>query len=218
MRAIHPANVAIWRGAKAALALAAGWLAFITILRALASARDSSDFPELLLVKVEALPLLFPLHMVAGALSLALVPLAIALSGTRWHRLVARLAALDVVLAALTAFPVAWESPLTRMTALGFSAQATLWLALLGAGVLAIRRGDVRTHRACMLLMAAVTSGAMFFRVYLALWVAYNGYAHFKTVYACDAFAGWLTPLAGMALWLALTRPAAAPVVRAKRP
>ena len=204
---IHPANTAFWRWLKAGIALGAGWLAITTAGRALVGAWDSSDFPELLLVKVEALPLIFPLHMATGGLALLLVPLALALAGTRWHRAAARLAAGDVAVAALTAFPVAWESPLTPTTAAGFSLQATLWLALLAGGIVAIRRGDVRTHRACMLLMAAVTSGAMVFRVYLACWVALNGYAHFKTVYACDAFLGWLTPLAAMGLWLARSQP-----------
>ena len=194
--------MAFWRCAKAVLAVAASWLAIVTVLRALQGAWDSRDFPELLLVKVEALPILFPIHMASGALALVLVPAAIALSGGRWHKPVARLAAADVVTAGLTALPVALESPLTRATAAGFSMQSVLWLALLGAGVLAIRRGDVATHRACMLLMAAVTSGAMFFRVFLACGVAIDGYAHFKTLYACDAFAGWLTPLLGMGLWL----------------
>ena len=185
------------------MVVAAGWLAFMTVVRALSGAFDSRDFPEMLLIKVDALPTIFPIHMASGALALLLVPAAIALSGGRWHKPVARLAALDVVVAAVTAVPVALESPITRWTAAGFTTQAVLWLALLGAGVYAIRRRDVRTHRVCMLLMAAVTSGAMVFRVYLALWVAFNGYAHFKTVYSCDAFAGWLTPLAGMGAWLA---------------
>ena len=206
--------MAFWRIAKAAIALTAGWLALITVVRALSGAWDSSDFPDMLLIKVEALPLVFPVHMVMGGLALLLVPLAIAVSGTRWHRWVARLTAADVIVAALTAVPVALESPITRWTAAGFTTQAVLWLALLGGGVFAIQRGDVRAHRACMLLMAAVTSGAMFFRVFLAGWVALNGYAHFKTFYSCDAFAGWLTPLAGMSVWLWLG-PTARPDVRA---
>ena len=73
---IHPANTAFWRWLKAGIALGAGWLAITTAGRALVGAWDSSDFPELLLVKVEALPLIFPLHMATGGLALLLVPLA----------------------------------------------------------------------------------------------------------------------------------------------
>ena len=199
---MHLANVAIWRCARAAAALAAVALTLVTFRAALGAAWDSRDFPEMLLVKVLAWPTIFPLHMATGGFALLLVPAAIAFAGTRWHRFIARVAAADVVVAAITAFPVALESPVTRMTAAGFTTQATLWLALLALGVRAIRRGDVKAHRTFMLLMAAVTSGAMVFRVYLALWVALNGYAHFRYFYACDAFAGWVTPLAAMAIWL----------------
>jgi uncharacterized membrane protein len=194
--------MAFWRFVKGLVAVAAGWLALSTVVRALGGAWDSGDFPEMLLIKVEALPAIFPLHMVTGAFALLFVPAAIALSGTRWHKLVARLAGADVAVAALTAVPVALESPITRWTAMGFTTQAALWLALLALGVRAIRRGDVKAHRTFMLLMAAVTSGAMFFRIFLALWVALNGYEHFRNFYSCDAFAAWLTPLAGMGAWL----------------
>ena len=196
--------MAFWRCAQAAVALGVGWLALVTFVKALRGAWDSSDFPEMLAVKVMEWPTIFPVHMVSGGFALLLVPAAIALARTRGHRIIAPLAALTVVVAAATSVPVAWASPLTRWTAIGFTTQAVVWVALLGLGLLGLWRGDVRRHRACMLLMAAVTSGAMLFRVYLALWVAFAGYAHFRTFYSCDAFFGWLTPLAGMALWLQL--------------
>lgn len=179
-----------------------GWLTLLTFYNALAGAVNSDAFPEAILIKVLAWPTIFPIHMITGAFALLLVPAAIALSGRPWHRFMARIAALDVLVAGLTAIPVALESPITPWAAAGFTTQAMLWLTLLGLGLFFIRRGDARKHRACMLLMAAATSGAMFFRVYLAAWVAWNGYAHFKLFYSCDAWAAWLTPLAGMGVWL----------------
>jgi hypothetical protein len=210
--------VAFWRCAQAAVALGVGWLTLVTFVKAMRGAWDSRDFPEMLAVKVMDWPTVFSVHMVSGGLALLLVPAAIALAHTRGHKIVAPVAALTVLVAAATSVPVAWASPLTRWTALGFTTQALVWVALLGLGLLAAFRGDVRRHRACMLLMAAVTSGAMLFRVYLALWVAFAGYAHFKTFYSCDAFFGWLTPLAGMALWLrfgARVKCAGSPAARA---
>ena len=203
--------MAFWRCAKALIGVAAGWLTLVTVRRALSGAWDSRDFPETLLVKVEALPLIFPLHMATGGFALLLVPAAIWVSGTHRHRWLARVAAADVIVAALTAVPVALESPISRATAAGFTTQALVWLTLLALGVRAIRRGDVGAHRAFMLSMAAVTSGAMVFRIFLACWVALDGYAHFKTFYSCDAFAAWLTPLAGMTAWLAIGRRGAQP-------
>ncbi|MFM5884359.1 MAG: DUF2306 domain-containing protein [Novosphingobium sp.] len=154
------------------------------------------DFPEELAVKAELLPLIFDIHMISGGLALILVPLAIGLSRhPRWHRPLARIAALDVLTAGVTAFPVALTAPVTIGSALGFCAQGLTWLVLLGLAIRAIRRGDAARHRAFMLLMAAATSGAVFFRIYLALWAIFaqgRGYALF---YALDAWIAWLLPL-----------------------
>lgn len=155
------------------------------------------DFPEALAVKVELMPLIFPLHMMAGGLALVMVPLAIALSGrSGWHRPVARTTALVVLAAGVTAFPVALIAPVTIGSALGFAAQGTLWLVLLGLGVHAIRAGNVARHRACMLLMAAATSGAVFFRILLALYAIYGPIRHYETFYALDAWLAWGLPVA----------------------
>ena len=68
-----------------------------TAAKALLSAFANDDFPESLAVKVELLPLLFPLHMISGGLALILLPLAIALRRRPgWHRLAGRIAALNV--------------------------------------------------------------------------------------------------------------------------
>ena len=174
----------------------------LTFYNAIAGALNSDAFPEAILIKVLAWPTIFPIHMAAGGFALLLVPAAVALSGGPWHRLVARVAAADVAVAALTAVPVALESPITPWAAAGFTTQAALWLTLLGLGLFFIRRGDARRHRLCMLSMAAVTSGAMFFRVFLAAWVSWNGYTQFKLFYSCDAWMAWLTPLAAMGVWL----------------
>lgn len=174
-----------------------------TAERGLSAAFDSSEFPESLAVKVELLPITFPVHMVTGALALILVPAALALRPRRqWHRWVGRIAAADVLVAGVTAYPVAWVAPVTFWSSLGFSAQATLWLVLLAMGIVNIRRRRIAAHRACMLLMLAATSGAVFFRIYLALWQMLGSYRWYETFYACDAWIAWLLPVSGTALWL----------------
>jgi uncharacterized membrane protein YozB (DUF420 family) len=158
------------------------------------------DFPDTLYVKVERIPAIFTVHMVTGGLALLLVPLAIALSRRpRWHRPVARIAALDIAIAGITAFPVALVVPVTRVSAAGFCAQGAAWLVLLVAGIVFIRRKNVARHRECMLLLAAVTSGAVFFRIYLALWAIFGSLRWFEVFYALDAWIAWLIPLAIMA-------------------
>jgi uncharacterized membrane protein YozB (DUF420 family) len=176
--------------------LRAAWLALI-------SAYDNDNFPEELAVKVMLMPVIFPLHMVCGGLALVLVPAALMLrKQPRWHRPAGRLAAINVLIAGLTAWPVALVAPVTPWSAAGFSMQGAMWLLLLGKGLYHIRRREIAQHRASMILLAAVTSGAIFFRVYLALWAVFAQRQHYELFYACDAWLAWLVPLAGCALWL----------------
>ena len=165
-------------------------------IKALTAAFLNDDFPEGLAVKVELLPVIFPLHMLTGGLALLLVPLAIALRRRpRWHRIAGRIAAADVLVAGVTALPVALVVPVTLGSALGFTAQGCAWLILLALGIWNIRRGRIAAHRAMMVMLAATTSGAIFFRIYLALWAIFAHGRHFDLFYACDAWIAWLLPL-----------------------
>lgn len=166
------------------------WLAF-----------DNDDFPESLAVKIELLPIIFPLHMITGAFALVLLPAAYALRrNSRWHKITGRVAAGDVLISGITAFPVALVAPVTAGSAAGFTAQAGTWVILLIMGIRAIRNGNIGAHRACMLMMAATTSGAIFFRVYLALWAKYGSVRYFEAFYIFDAWAAWMMPLISCAL------------------
>ncbi len=167
-----------------------------TAFRAVMAAFDSDRFPEALLVKVEALPFIFPLHMVTGGLALLLVPLALVLRGTRLHKWAGRVAVADIAIAGVTAIPVALTSPVTAIAAAGFATQGVIWLVLIAKGVWHIKRRQIRQHQSAMLMMAAVTSGAMFFRIYLALWALYGTGEGFKTFYSLDAWIAWALPLA----------------------
>jgi len=161
------------------------------------------DFSETLEIKLERLPLIFPLHMLAGGLALALVPLAwAARKHPRWHRPLGIVAAADVILAGMTAYPVAWIAPVSPWSAAGFTAQASVWLGFLGLGIWHIAHGRKAQHRRAMLLMAAAASGAVFFRIWLALWAILAHGRHFILFYACDAWLAWLLPLAATALLL----------------
>jgi hypothetical protein len=183
-----------------------GFFVVETAWKALRAPWLVDDFPEALAVKVELLPWAFPLHMITGGLALLLVPLTLALRRwPRWHRLAGRITALDVSIAGLTAFPVALIAPVTRISAFGFAAQGAVWLALLGLGIWNIRRRRIAAHRACMLLMAATTTGALFFRIYLALFAIFGDLRHYETFYAFDAWIAWSLPLLAMAFFLKRT-------------
>jgi uncharacterized membrane protein YozB (DUF420 family) len=90
----------------------------------------------------------------------------------------------------------------TIWSAAGFSAQATTWLILLALGLRNIRRRRVVAHWTCMLLMTATTTGAVFFRIFLAIWAMFGTGRWFETFYACDAWIAWLLPLSVTALLL----------------
>ena len=155
------------------------------------------DFPEQLAIKVEQLPIIFPIHMVTGALALLLIPVVIAVRRKpRVHRLLGRILAIDVVIAGLTAFPVAWIGPVTAVSAAGFITQAMVWTTLLAVGIWHIRGGRRGAHRRAMLMMAATASGAIFFRIYLALWAILSNRHGFELVYSINAWIAWLGPLA----------------------
>ena len=189
-----------------AILAALGLLVIQTALKALRSPWQVDDFPEALAIKVELLPWLFPLHMVAGGLVLLLIPATLLVRHRpRWHRPLGRITALVVLTAGLTAFPVAMIAPVTPVSAWGFAAQGAVWLVLLMLGLRNIRLRRPRAHRAAMLLMAATTTGAVFFRVYLALWALFGNYRYFDAFYAADAWIAWTLPLAAMAIFLKRT-------------
>jgi hypothetical protein len=193
------AIVALWRwGIIAALG---AYVTFVA-LRAVNESWNNDSFPEALAIKLENLPLVFPVHMVTGGLALMLVPLTLSLRGTRWHKLAGRITAADVVIAGVTAIPVALDLPVTKISAAGFAAQGVVWMVLLGVGIWHIHHGNVTSHRACMLMMAAVTSGVLFFRLYLGLWKFFGVPEYFCSFYAFDAWIAWGLPLVVMSIWV----------------
>ena len=178
----------------------------LTAVKALRSPWQVDDFPEALAVKAELLPWLFPLHMIAGGLVLLLIPATLVVRRhARWHRPLGRVTALVVLVAGLTAFPVALIAPVTPVSAWGFAAQGAVWLVLLGIGLRNIKLRRLHAHRAAMLLMAATTTGALFFRVYLALWAIFGDLRHYEAFYAADAWIAWSLPLAATAIFLKRT-------------
>jgi hypothetical protein len=185
---------------------AIGLFVIQTAWKALSAPWQIDDFPEALYIKTELLPWTFPAHMIAGGLALLLVPAMILLSRQpRWHRRLAWITAPVVAVAGVTAFPVALIAPVTPVSAWGFAAQGMIWLALLAVGIWHIRGKRLVQHRAAMLLLAAVTSGAVFFRIFLALFALYGDPRDYQTFYAFDAWAAWGLPLIGAAIFLKRT-------------
>ena len=190
----------------AVLLAAIGLFVIHTAILALRAPWLVDDFPEALAVKAELLPWLFPLHMITGGLALIAVPLTLLLRRrARWHRLAGRITAMIVLIAGLTAFPVALVAPVTPLSAWGFAAQGAIWLVLLGLGLWHGHHRRIAAHRAAMLFMAATTSGALFFRIYLALFAIWGDARHYEAFYALNAWLAWSVPLLAMAVFLKRT-------------
>ena len=171
-----------------------------TALVAIAEGGGALALPYNLFVIDERLPGVFRLHMLASGGALLLIPLVIAVRrDRRWHRPLGRLTAVMVVLGALTSLPVALASDSAIMARAGFLAQGLVWLALIVAGVAAIRRRDVGTHKFFMIAMATVASGAIWVRLTTAVATSYQ--LPFDAVYGCVAWAGWMVPLLLVTAW-----------------
>jgi hypothetical protein len=189
-----PAGEFVSRAPRTLFLVALLALALPTGLVAVGEGAGGLPLPFNLYLVDRELPGVFRLHMLASGAALTLIPFVI-LARRRpvWHRPLGRVAAAAVILGALTALPVAVESHSIAMARAGFFAQGIVWLGLIGAGILAIRRRRVAEHGRLMLAMAAVASGAIWVR--LATFVATSCDLPFDPIYGCVAWAGWLVPL-----------------------
>lgn len=162
--------------------------------------------PYPLFLVLERLPVAFPLHMIASALALILIPIAALLRRHRVvHRAAGRAAALCVAVGGTTALLVALASEATLVARIGLFAQGLVWLALLAAAYVSIRRGAVTHHARLMIAMAAVASGAIWLR--LTVYAALSAGLPFDRVYATATWACWLVPL-GLAVVLTQSKTA----------
>ena len=165
-----------------------------TALMALALGVGLAPLPYQLFVVKERLPVLFSVHMIASALALIALPIAIRSRRRRaFHRAVGRFGAACVAIGGTSALAVALASEATLMARAGLFAQGAVWLLLLGAAYIAIRRREVARHARLMLATAAVTSGAIWLRFVVAGGIAVG--LPFNELYAVATWACWLVPL-----------------------
>ena len=72
------------------------------------------------------------------------------------------------------------------------------------AGIWNVRNRRLAAHQTCMLIVAAVTSGALLFRIFLAVWAGYGNHHSFNNFYALNAWIAWTLPLIGMGIFCAI--------------
>lgn len=163
-------------------------------LIALGSGTGAVALPYEMFLLAERVPIVFKIHMVTGALTLLFAPIVIAVRRNRQtHRMLGRVLGAFVVVAGLTAIPVAIFSSSSLAARAGFFTQGVVWMGLFAAAVRAIRRGDRVRHVRGMLAMVAVTTGAVWFRVLTGSAILLH--LPFAEVYAASAWIGWMLPL-----------------------
>ncbi len=99
-----------------------------------------------------------------------------------------------VLVGGLTALPVAIGSHSVTMARAGFFVQSLVWMGLFAAGLHALWSGRRFRHARLMLAMAAVTTGAVWFRVLTGSAILLG--LPFEAVYGLAAWMAWLAPLA----------------------
>jgi len=145
-------------------------------------------------------PVVFRVHMLSSAFALLLVPLVIGLrQRPPLHRNLGRLLGFFVVVGAVTALPVAILSHSSLVARAGFFVQGIVWLGLLGAGLRAIWNRDRATHARFMVAMAAVTTGAVWFRLMTGSAILLE--LPFEESYAAASWLAWLIPLSIVTRW-----------------
>jgi uncharacterized membrane protein len=157
--------------------------------------------PDPLAVLDQRLPRLFRLHMLAGGLGLALLPLAFATRRfvCRWHRLVGRAAMAALAVASIAGVASAAMSVATPFARAGFATQGLVTIVMLTAAWRSVRSGRTRRHARFMQAAAAVVSGIIVLR--LGTWIAARTTLDFDAAYAWLAWASWLLPLVILLAW-----------------
>ena len=172
---------------------------------AIGSGTGLIPLPYEMFVLAERMPVVFKAHMISSAFALLLIPAVIAMRRLPdVHRMLGRVLGAFVVIGGLTALPVAIFSHSSLVARAGFFVQGLVWMALLASGIMAIRRGNRARHVSLMLAMAAVTTGAVWFRLMIGLAIYFH--LPFEPVYSAAAWIGWLVPLAIVLYFPALTQ------------
>lgn len=182
------------RGART-LALAAGVALSISVgMVAIGSGLGVIELPFQMHLVDERLPVIFRLHMVASALALLMLPAVIAARRQpHVHRTLGRLLGVFVFAGGISALPVAIFSNSSELARAGFFVQGLVWMALFFSAVRAIRTRRIELHARLMLAMAAVTTGAVWFRAVTGSAILLG--LPFEATYTAAAWLCWLLPM-----------------------
>lgn len=178
------------------LCLFVGAAALVTAVgvTALRSATGNLGLPLPLFVLEQRLPAIFPLHMVAAAIGLILLPWTLLLRRRRAvHRMLGRATAACLLLGIAAALPSAFASVAPPAARLAFVVQAVLCLAFLLRALLSIRSGNAARHARNMVRMSALIFAAVGLRI--LMFASAMAEMPFEATYQIAAWLSWLVPL-----------------------
>lgn len=151
-------------------------------------------------------------HIVAGGLALGLSPLQFAARlrarAPQWHRAVGRVAIAAMVVGGLSGMVLSTVNQAGPVGTAGFGLLGALWVIFPVLGLLAVRRGDVRTHRRWMIRGFALTYAGVTLRLWLVLLLGAQGVAGvapdvaFERAYVLMPFLSWVPNLVVAELFL----------------
>lgn len=111
-------------------------------------------------------------HMFLGGTAVLLIPVQV----SRWwrkrgksHKILGWALVPVVAIAALTTIPISFNMSWPLWSETGFALGSFAWFSALAIGIQAILAGDVERHRRWMIMMAALSFGAVSFRLQLPI-------------------------------------------------
>lgn len=144
-------------------------------------------------------------HVFASAVALALGPFQLSPKlrqrSIRWHRRLGRVYLVGVLIGGVAGLIIARNAFGGMVSTAGFSGLAIAWLGTGASAYLAIRRGDVASHRRYMVRNVALTFAAVTLRIGLGV---FGGVLRlpFEVYYPLLSWACWVPNLILAELWL----------------
>ncbi len=144
------------------------------------------------------------IHAVTASVALLLGPWQFVAGFRRWrlpwHRWMGRAYGLSVLVAGLTAFPVATNASQGIVSSLGFMTLAVFWLAATATAIRHAMKGRIPEHRRWMVRSYALTAAAVTLRILLAGSTALH--LPFHIAYPAIAWLSWVPNWIVAEMWL----------------
>jgi hypothetical protein len=140
-------------------------------------------------------------HILIGVPALTFIPFQLWRGFRNRHRKLhiwmGRIAIVSIIFSAWGAINLALNMDIPAWGQTGFVVGATVWIVSAIVGFQAIRQKNLARHQSAMVVVAAMTFGAVMIRLEFPIW---RQMFSFETAYACAAWSSWVLNLAAVGL------------------